>query len=213
MLMQWSITNPGMGSMVSDSLLGLSAEQGILRSAEFTALQWEEECTAAPLADVLRVHDWNYIKHLQAKCNAIPAQEAAIGRLDMDTAISHASFAAALVAAGAVCRAIDAVVNQQVSMLVTLLAPACSSLHNQLHFFLSVASCIRKQLSAHLLAQSMQGSSRAAVYRSWQEQCCTGISSCMATPKAADGGFNANGCPRALRWSLTEDRFVRTLAC
>ncbi|KAK9846133.1 hypothetical protein WJX84_008602 [Apatococcus fuscideae] len=75
-------------------------EQGILRSAEFKALQWEEECTAAPLADVLRVHDWNYVKHLQAKCNAIPAKAAAIGRLDMDTAISHASFATALVAAG-----------------------------------------------------------------------------------------------------------------
>lgn len=91
----------------------LLAEQGILRSAEFTGLQWEEQCAAAPLADVLRVHDWNYVKHLQAKCNAIPAEAAAIGRLDMDTAISHASFATALVAAGAVCRAIDAVVANQ----------------------------------------------------------------------------------------------------
>ena len=111
-------------------------------------MQWEEECTAAPLSDVLRVHDWNYIKHLQAKCNAIPAQAAAIGRLDMDTAISHASFATALVAAGAVCRAIDAVINQQVSMLPKLLAPGSTSSHNRLPFLLSVVSSVSKQLSA-----------------------------------------------------------------
>ncbi|KAK9832139.1 hypothetical protein WJX74_000443 [Apatococcus lobatus] len=105
-------------------------EQGILRSAEFKALQWEEECTAAPLADVLRVHDWNYVKHLQAKCNAIPAKAAAIGRLDMDTAISHASFATALVAAGAVCRAIDAVIAQQASLHRTYHAHRCSRHHS-----------------------------------------------------------------------------------
>lgn len=118
-----------MGDLMTRLLLWLPAEQGILRSAEFTGLQWEEHCAAAPLADVLRVHDWNYVKHLQAKCNAIPAEAAAIGRLDMDTAISHASFATALVAAGAVCRAIDAVVANQASLhqIQLCLADVCAS--------------------------------------------------------------------------------------
>ena len=90
------------------------AEQGLLCSAEFRGIQWERECPASPLADVLRVHDWNYIKQVQAKCSAIPDRPESIGRLDMDTAISHDSFAIALVAAGAVCRAIDAVMDKKV---------------------------------------------------------------------------------------------------
>ncbi|KAK9865158.1 hypothetical protein WJX84_010261 [Apatococcus fuscideae] len=88
-------------------------EQGILRSAEFASLQWEDQCPPAPLADVLRVHDWSYIRHLQAKCGAIPDLPESVGRLDMDTAISNASFSTALVAAGAVCRAVDAVLKGQ----------------------------------------------------------------------------------------------------
>ncbi len=63
---------------------------------------------------MLRVHDWNYIKQVQAKCSAIPDRPESIGRLDMDTAISHDSFAIALVAAGAVCRAVDAVMDKKV---------------------------------------------------------------------------------------------------
>ena len=87
---------------------------GILRSGEFAALRWDETDAAAPLGDVLRVHEWSYVRGLQAACAAIPDDPAAMGHLDADTAISHGTFSAALVAAGCVCRAIDQVMAGQV---------------------------------------------------------------------------------------------------
>ena len=54
---------------------------------------------------------------LQAQSEALPEGGAgAIGHLDGDTAISRGTFAAALAAAGSVCRAVDAVVAGQVSV-------------------------------------------------------------------------------------------------
>jgi hypothetical protein len=52
---------------------------------------------------------------LQAAAGALPSSgPGAIGHLDGDTAISQGSFGGALAAAGAVCRAVDAVMGGQV---------------------------------------------------------------------------------------------------
>ena len=65
----------------------------------------------AAAADVLRVHDWGYVRALQAACASIPDSTLAVGHLDGDTAVSAKSFDAALVAAGGVCDAVDAVLD------------------------------------------------------------------------------------------------------
>lgn len=96
-----------------DRLDVLVAEgRGILHATEFaSALQWEQHVSPAPLSDVLRVHDWTYVKSLQQRCQAIPDRADIIGRLDPDTSISHHSFRAALIAVGAVCLAVDRVIS------------------------------------------------------------------------------------------------------
>jgi ankyrin repeat protein len=86
---------------------------GVLRTSEFAgaaALRWDERPRRAALGDVLRVHDWAYVRKIQAACAQVPASPGSIGHLDGDTAISHATFAAALGAAGATCHAVDEVV-------------------------------------------------------------------------------------------------------
>ena len=93
---------------------------GILRAAGFAALEWEQGTRLAPIGDVLRVHEWSYVRSLQHLCSAIPDTPGAVGHLDGDTAISHGTFQAALAAAGGVCEAIDRVVQGKVSFLVAL---------------------------------------------------------------------------------------------
>ncbi|KAK9813955.1 hypothetical protein WJX73_006715 [Symbiochloris irregularis] len=92
----WSLTRPGLGT---------------LRSDEFEDVEWETECRPVAMGDVLRVHEWTYIRNLQQVCSSLPDSRDGIGALDTDTHLSHGSFRAALVAAGAVCRAIDAVMT------------------------------------------------------------------------------------------------------
>ncbi|KAI3431427.1 hypothetical protein D9Q98_004480 [Chlorella vulgaris] len=85
---------------------------GILKCEEFEgALRWDEGSKRAAIGDVLRVHDWNYVRKIQAVCDALPDDPEAIGHLDGDTAVSRGTFAAALAAAGAVCTAVDEVVD------------------------------------------------------------------------------------------------------
>ena len=91
----------------------LDKDKGALRSNELAKdILWEPEARAAALADVLRVHEWNYIRQIQAKCEGI-ARDAetsdGIDNLDGDTTLSRESFAAALHAAGSVCQAVDMV--------------------------------------------------------------------------------------------------------
>jgi hypothetical protein len=45
----------------------LLAEVGVLRAEEFAELPWDEASPHVPLADVLRVHDWPYIRKLQVR--------------------------------------------------------------------------------------------------------------------------------------------------
>lgn len=64
-----------------------------------------------------QVHEWSYVRGLQRACGVLPVEASAVGRLDADTAISAGTFRAALVAAGAVCRAVDRVMAGEVGHL------------------------------------------------------------------------------------------------
>ena len=46
-------------------MLCACAGWGILRTDEFGGLRWEEGSRRAALADVMRVHEWNYVKRIQ----------------------------------------------------------------------------------------------------------------------------------------------------
>mmetsp|Transcript_4408 Transcript_4408/g.12711 ORF Transcript_4408/g.12711 Transcript_4408/m.12711 type:complete len:900 (-) Transcript_4408:172-2871(-) len=99
-------------------------ERGALRAAEFASVSWDTSDLPAKIADVLRVHDWPYLRLLQAKAAALPeAGPGSIGHLDGDTAISRGTFAAALAAAGSVCQAVDAVVTKQASNVFCAIRP------------------------------------------------------------------------------------------
>ncbi|CAM9429001.1 unnamed protein product, partial [Chrysoparadoxa australica] len=80
---------------------------GVLRSKEFEDLEWNSEPNRAQLADVLRVHEYSYVEHLQKLCRSIEDTPFSLKHLDGDTAVSHSSFEAAMRAAGSVCDAID----------------------------------------------------------------------------------------------------------
>ncbi len=49
---------------------------GILRTDEFAGLRWEEGSRRAALADVMRVHEWNYVKRIQV-CVGVSSSSAA----------------------------------------------------------------------------------------------------------------------------------------
>lgn len=66
------------------------------------------------MADILRVHDWSYVRSIQRLCASIPDIPSVVGHLDQDTAISNGTFRAAQVAVGGICRAVDQVVSGQV---------------------------------------------------------------------------------------------------
>lgn len=44
-------------------------DDGILRSSEFEGLHWDEEDRFAPLGDILKVHEWTYIRQIQVSCS------------------------------------------------------------------------------------------------------------------------------------------------
>ena len=89
---------------------------GSLRAASFGALAW---CAApeAALTDVLRVHEWEYVRGVSTMCAELAVQEAegghgappAIGKVDADTEVTQHSYRAALRAAGAVVEAVRSV--------------------------------------------------------------------------------------------------------
>lgn len=93
------------------------AASGILRSSEFSSLQWDERSEPGCMADILRVHDWSYVRSIQHMCASIPDIPSVVGNLDQDTVISNGTFRAAQVAVGGICRAVDKVVSGQVGTL------------------------------------------------------------------------------------------------
>ena len=90
----------------------LTGEDGILTTTPFRAdgFQWEHDPPPAAMADVLKVHNWPYVRKVLGACDALPDAADVQGHLDGDTAVSKHSFRAALIAAGSVTMAIDRVV-------------------------------------------------------------------------------------------------------
>ncbi|CAM9682331.1 unnamed protein product, partial [Ectocarpus sp. 6 AP-2014] len=86
-------------------------DSGVLRADEFSGLEWDSNPSRAELADVLRVHDFNYVEKLERLCSNIPGGPGSLSHLDGDTAVSHDSFEAALRAAGSVCDGVDRVMT------------------------------------------------------------------------------------------------------
>ena len=105
----------------------IDERQGCLRGSDLASrVQFIENCKPASMGDVLRVHEWGYVRRLQATCeqvqrlsDGIPADLAAeerrgITHLDGDTALSRESFRAAMHAAGSLCQGVDMVINKEV---------------------------------------------------------------------------------------------------
>lgn len=96
----------------------IDKQDGVLRSSNIREkLTFVEECREASIADILRVHEWPYLRRVQAKCDNLvenPEADNGIGFLDGDTTISKESFRAALKAAGAVCTSVDLVMTKNI---------------------------------------------------------------------------------------------------
>ncbi len=97
----------------------VDAQHGALQGTDLSAqLKWVRNAKLAVLADVLRVHEWAYVRRVQEHCAGIATDDAeneeeGFAHLDGDTAISSDTYNAALAAAGAVCQAVDLVASQQ----------------------------------------------------------------------------------------------------
>ena len=94
-------------------------QHGALQGSDLSAqLKWVRNAKLAVLADVLRVHEWAYVRRVQEHCAGIATDDAeneekGFAHLDGDTAISSDTYNAALAAAGAVCQAVDLVASKQ----------------------------------------------------------------------------------------------------
>lgn len=57
-----------------DRLLVLCGPQGVLRRPRFASLEWADGASVLPAttSDILRVHEYDYIRHLRAICQALP---------------------------------------------------------------------------------------------------------------------------------------------
>jgi acetoin utilization deacetylase AcuC-like enzyme/ankyrin repeat protein len=103
--------NPGRVEVLVDESRGILRAESL---SEGLKLQWVDQpgmIAPCPMSDVLRVHDWPYVRRLERACAELPEDDDAIGRLDADTAVSRGTYAAALAAAGAVVHAVDAVLS------------------------------------------------------------------------------------------------------
>lgn len=97
----------------------IDPDDGILHSSQINHhLQWNLNCTKAEISDVLRVHEWSYVKKVKALCEGLtpdPEESEGMHNLDGDTAVSRYTYDAALSAAGSVCVAVDKVVSKEVT--------------------------------------------------------------------------------------------------
>jgi len=89
----------------------IDSKDGVLKGSDLAnRLVWNEECRMAAMSDVLRVHEWSYIRRIQGHCEQIrsdPEGYGGMSNLDGDTTISRLTFEAALRGAGAVCQGVD----------------------------------------------------------------------------------------------------------
>jgi acetoin utilization deacetylase AcuC-like enzyme/ankyrin repeat protein len=93
----------------------IDENDGALKSKDIASkLVWNEDCKPAAMSDVLRVHEWSYIRKIQGHCEQIrpdPESYGGIGNLDGDTTLSRLTFEAALRGAGAVCEGVDEIMQ------------------------------------------------------------------------------------------------------
>jgi acetoin utilization deacetylase AcuC-like enzyme len=90
----------------------LVGSHGSLKTSEFQNLRVESAVPPCPLGDVVRVHEWAYIKKLIDVVQSAPPQGGLV-RLDKgDTNVTSESWQAALKASGAVVHAMDLVCSE-----------------------------------------------------------------------------------------------------
>ena len=82
----------------------LDEASGTLRTTEFAEVTMDGAAPRCAMGDVLRVHEYAYVRKIEALCNSLEGET--LGSLDPDTTVSAASFEAAMHAAGAVCEAV-----------------------------------------------------------------------------------------------------------
>jgi len=127
----------------------ISEGAGALRSEEFKdKVLWKHVTKKAAIADVIRVHEYNYVAWLLEQCEKLRKDEMAAAaaaseslsskdtgssskqkeevhkRLDLDTVITAASYDAAFLAAGAVVEAVDAVLDGKAANAFCVTRPA-----------------------------------------------------------------------------------------
>jgi len=89
-------------------LVGL---HGSLKTGEFQNLRLVHSAAPCPITDVVRVHDWSYVRKIISIAESIP--NGAMARLDKgDTNITNESWKAALKASGCVIQAMDLVCSE-----------------------------------------------------------------------------------------------------
>lgn len=129
------------GSSTGHSDGTVARQGGVLRSSPFASLRWIDGRTgpipSASIGDILRVHDFAYVKELQRRSATVRrdlegtagagvtldglghdprsprvgADELPRSRMDLDTVVSPGSYRAAVQAAGAVVAAVDHVAS------------------------------------------------------------------------------------------------------
>lgn len=103
----------------------LNSTYGILRSKEFLEhhVVHDTNIPHADIADILRVHEYHYVNKIQQCCQRLKDDASSTASLDSDTALSSNSYKAATRAAGAVCRAVDLLMQSKHTNAFCLVRP------------------------------------------------------------------------------------------
>jgi hypothetical protein len=101
-------------------------QMGVLGSSDLKSnLTYVKESKLAVISDILRVHEWSYVRKVQECCTSIessdPEDADGLLQLDGDTTVSRDSYLAAVAAAGAVCEGVDMVMNRKAGNVRTIL--------------------------------------------------------------------------------------------
>lgn len=106
----------------------LNETNGTLRGKDFKSLNVEYVSEVEPAAwvDVLRCHEYAYLKKVQRICDKLPdirMVPRAIGTIDGDTAVCSQSFNAALSAAGATIEAVERIISGETNKVFCAVRP------------------------------------------------------------------------------------------
>ena len=104
----------------------LNSKNGTLRGSEFKNVKYVSSVKPAAWVDILRCHEYAYLKKVQKACEKLPdirVLPRAIGTIDGDTAVCSQSFNAALAAAGATIEAVDRIVSGETKKVFCAVRP------------------------------------------------------------------------------------------